>query len=89
MKNYICPICLSYVNLIYYKSKNCKCNIRYHLNCVYNWYKVNNICIYCKKKDNNTYKTIECKINKNFEMIIIIIILIIIFIYYIYYANYK
>ena len=89
MKNYACPICLMNINLVYYKSKSCKCNIRYHLNCIHDWYKINNICIYCKKKDINTYKNIEYKINKYLELFIIISSLIIIIILYIYYENYK
>ena len=89
MKNNICPICLSNINILYYKSKTCNCNIKYHLNCICNWYKVNNICIYCKKKDTNTYKNIEVKINKYLEIIILITILTIIFILYIYYESCK
>lgn len=84
MSNYICPICLSNIYIIYYKSKSCNCNIRYHLDCVYKWYKINNICIYCKKRDKNTYKNIQIKINKKLEIIVFFLNLIIIFILLIY-----
>ena len=86
MSHLICPICLDKINIFYYKSKSCNCNIRYHLNCVYTWYKINNICIYCKKKDNKS--NIDSIINKYIELFIIFINFIIFFILYIYNANY-
>ena len=89
MSNIVCPICLENIYILYYKSKQCKCNIRYHLSCVNKWYKINNICIYCKKKDNKNNIDIDGIINKYIELFIIFINFIIFFILYIYYANYK
>lgn len=87
MTNQICPICLEKIYLLYYKSKKCKCNVRYHLSCINEWYKIDNVCLYCKKKDTNTTIDITRIINKYIELLVIFMNFIIFFILYIYYGN--
>ena len=89
MTNLVCPICLENIFILYYKSNNCNCNIRHHLSCICNWYKISNVCIYCNKKDKKNYRDIQKIINKYNEIFIIFINFIIFFILYIYYENYK
>lgn len=87
MTNQVCPICLENIYLLYYKSKRCKCNVRYHLSCINEWYKIDNVCLYCKKRDTNTTTDITGMINKNIELLVIFMNFIIFFILYIYYGN--
>ena len=67
--SYICPICLDNIYIFYYKSNNCNCNLRFHYNCIINWYKYNSCCILCKTEDKtNVLK----KKNKDYEKILLI-----------------
>jgi hypothetical protein len=86
MTKFICPICLNNINIFYYKSK-CKCNIKYHYTCINDWYKINNICVYCKKKDNTNINNIINTYLESFIKIFTIIFIIIIIILYIYYGT--
>ena len=83
MSHLICPICLDKINIFYYKSKSCNCKIKYHLNCVYNWYKINNICIYCKKKDKKTSIDINKIKNSLLEIYVICIVVTVLFLIFI------
>jgi hypothetical protein len=80
--NFTCPICLDKIQIFYYKSKNCNCNIRYHNECVIKWHKISKTCIYCGKKINIDLNKIR---NKYYEYIVIILNLIIILFYYLFY----
>ena len=74
MTNLICGICQEDIYIYYYKSKQCNCNIRYHLDCIIEWHKINKTCIYCKQKMNIDLNKIK---NRYIENIIILIITII------------
>tara|TARA_B000000475_G_C15898797_1_gene407621 strand:+ start:418 stop:768 length:351 start_codon:yes stop_codon:yes gene_type:complete len=67
----ICGICLENIHLFYYKSK-CGCNVYYHNNCIREWYKKQQICIYCKEYDNDG-KNVGRIENKFYEMICILL----------------
>ena len=67
----ICGICFEKINLFYYKSK-CDCNVYYHNNCIREWYKKQQICIYCKEYDNDG-KSVGRIENKFYEMICILL----------------
>ena len=77
MTNLKCGICQEDIYIYYYKSKQCDCNVRYHLDCIIEWHKINKTCIYCKKKVNIDLNKIK---NRYIENIIILIIIIIIYI---------
>lgn len=79
MTKSICGICHEDIYLYYYKSNKCKCNVRYHLSCIIDWYKINNVCIYCKNIDNTDVNKIR---NKFYEIFILLISIIIIILYY-------
>ena len=72
------------IYIYYYKSKECDCNVRYHLDCIIKWHKINKKCIYCKKKVNIDLEKIKNKYIENiFTLISIIISIIFIILYYI------
>ena len=79
-----CNICFDNIYIFYYKSK-CKCNLYYHYECIEEWYKYNNCCIYCKKKDNTNIQYIKTKLYENCVFIILIISYIISYFYIILY----
>lgn len=84
MSNLICGICHEDIYIYYYKSKECDCNVRYHLDCIIKWHKINKKCIYCKKKVNIDLEKIKNKYIENiFTLISIIISIIFIILYYI------
>ena len=84
MSNLICGICHKDIYIYYYKSKECDCNVRYHLDCIIKWHKINKKCIYCKKKVNIDLEKIKNKYIENiFTLISIIISIIFIILYYI------
>ena len=84
MTNLICGICHEDIYIYYYKSKECDCNVRYHLDCIIKWHKINKKCIYCKKKVNIDLEKIKNKYIENiFTLISIIISIIFIILYYI------
>lgn len=58
-----CGICLQPLSIFYYKS-SCKCNVRYHYECIIKWYKISKTCVYCKKKDNIDINIINYRYNK-------------------------
>jgi len=49
--NLVCGICQEDIYIYYYKSKECECNVRYHIDCIIEWHKINKKCIYCKKRE--------------------------------------
>jgi len=68
-----CGVCDENIYIFYYKSKKCKCKVYYHLDCIKKWYKINNVCIYCKKKDETNVLKIQ---NKKYEYICILMSII-------------
>ena len=82
MSNLICGICHEDIYIYYYKSKECECNVRYHLDCIIQWHKINKTCIYCKKKVNIDLEKIKNKYIENIFILISIIISIIFIILY-------
>ena len=78
MTNLICGICQEDIYIYYYKSKQCDCNVRYHLDCIIEWYKINKTCIYCKQKMNIDLNKIKNRYIDNIIILIIILIIIII-----------
>ena len=78
MTNLICGICQEDIYIYYYKSKQCDCNVRYHLDCIIEWHKINKTCIYCKQKMNIDLNKIKNRYIENIIILIIILIIIII-----------
>ena len=66
-----CSICLEPIYVFYHKNKNCKCNIKFHINCINTWYKIKNKkeCIICKKEDTKDLDKLEKKINNIYEFL--------------------
>ena len=66
-----CSICLEPIYVFYHKNKNCKCNIKFHINCINTWYKIKKKkeCIICKKKDTKDLDKLEKKINNVYEFL--------------------
>ncbi len=75
----ICGICFEPIYFIHYSSNQCKCKVQYHYSCINNWYKTNNCCVLCKKKDNTN---IELKISKIYYILNNIFIIILITVFY-------
>jgi len=90
MTNLICGICHEDLYIYYYKSNKCECNVRYHINCIIKWHKINNVCIYCKKKININLEKIKNRYLEHLIVLIIIIIIIITILFNFYnYNNYS
>ena len=85
MANLICGICHEDIYIYYYKSNQCKCNVRYHYDCIIEWHKINKTCIYCKQKVNIDLNKIK---NRYIEKLIIFINIIFIILFLLYYINY-
>ena len=81
MTNLICGICHEDIYIYYYKSKECECNVRFHIDCIIKWHKINKKCIYCKKNVNIDLRKIK---NKYWEKIIFLISFIFIILYFIF-----
>jgi len=66
-----CCICLQPIYIFYHKNKNCKCNLKFHVNCINTWYKESKKkeCIICKKKDTRDLDKLEKKINNVYEFL--------------------
>jgi len=80
MTNLICGICHEDIYIYYYKSNKCKCNVRYHINCIIKWHKINKSCIYCKKNVDINLRKIKNRYMEKLTIFISIIFINIIFI---------
>lgn len=80
-----CGICFEPIKLFYYKDK-CKCNVRYHYECVIKWYKYKKKCIYCNKYNNYDINLLQYKYNKLLTTSLMLLYLLILFIIYLYYC---
>ena len=86
-----CSICLEPIYVFYHKNKSCKCNLRYHINCIKKWYKIINKqeCIICKKKDTTDLYKLENIFNKGYEILIHMILILFIIVYVILVVYYS
>ena len=66
---------MNHIYVFYYKTK-CNCKAKYHLNCIKEWFKYNNICPICKKEDNTNIDKINRIINRFYEICILFFILL-------------
>jgi len=88
MTNLVCGICHEDIYIYYYKSKECECNVRYHIDCIIKWHKINKKCIYCKKNVDIDLRKIKNRYGEHLIVLISIIILYFV-LFYIYVINDK
>lgn len=83
-----CPICMYPIQILYYKGR-CKCNVRYHYECIIKWYQYKKNCIICQKYDNIEINTLKYKYNKILNIINVFLYIFILFITYLCNLFYK